>query len=102
MAKFSAFDDHCDASAVLSLLTGVPVFLGSVQTAAAPVRSARNDWAHCAFSKWDQPKFQQSFDEMEKLVRAMALPAADEGRILGELKDWEINGNYLVKLYLRI
>ena len=96
MAKFSAFNDHCDASTVLSLLTGVPVFLCPVQAAAAPVRRARNDWAHSAFSKWDQLKFQQSFDEMANLVQAMALPAADKGRILVGLKDWEVNGNYLV------
>lgn len=102
MAKFSAFDDHCDASAVLSLLSGVPVFKAPLQMAAAPVRIARNDWAHCTFSKWDQPKFQQSFNEMEQLVQAMTLPAADEERILRELKDWEKNGiqMYLVELYL--
>ena len=92
MAKFNAFDDHCDASAVLSLLGGVPVFSAAVQAAAGDVRMARNDWAHCVFSKWDQTKFQQSFTEMEHLVRVMALPAADEGKILGELKDWETKG----------
>lgn len=37
MAKFNAFDDHCDASAVLTLLGSVPVFLGPVQTAAGVV-----------------------------------------------------------------
>ncbi|KAJ7375836.1 hypothetical protein OS493_038519 [Desmophyllum pertusum] len=34
MAKFNAFDDHCDASAVMALLGGVPVFSAAVQTAA--------------------------------------------------------------------
>ena len=92
-AKFTAFDDHCDASAVLSLLSGVPVFSAVIQTAAGDVRMARNDWAHCVFSKWDQPKFQQSFIEMEHLVKVMALPAADERRLLGELNDWETKGN---------
>ena len=92
MAKFNAFDDHCDASAVLSLLGGMPVFSAAVQAAAGHVQTARNDWAHCVFSKWDPTKFQQSFKEMEHLVRVMALPAAGEGKILGELKDWEAKG----------
>ncbi|XP_078381804.1 uncharacterized protein LOC144664463 isoform X9 [Oculina patagonica] len=95
MAKFTAFDDHCDASAVLLLLGGVPVFSAAVQIAAGDVRMGRNDWAHCVFSKWDQVKFQQSFIDMEQLVRAMGLPSADEGKLLGELKDWETKGTHL-------
>ena len=92
MAKFSAFDDQCDASAVLTLLGGVPVFSTAVQAAAGDVKNVRNDWAHCVFSKWDPVKFQQSFVEMEHLVRVMALPAADKAKLLGELKDWETKG----------
>ena len=93
MAKFTAFDDHCDASAVLSLLGWVPVFPPPVQSAAGDVRKARNDWAHCVFSKWDPAKFQQSFIEMDQLVRNMTLPHSDEKKLLGELKDWEMKGN---------
>jgi len=101
MAKFNAFDEHCEASAVLSLLGGVPVFSSAVQAAAANVKMARNAWAHCVFSKWDQATFQQSFSEMEYLVRAMALLAADEGKILGELKDWETKGKFIaIKLHV--
>ena len=92
MAKFNAFDDHCDASAVLTLLGSVPVFLGPVQTAARVVRGARNDWAHCVFSKWDLVKFQQVFIDMAYLVTTLGLPAADEAKLLGELKDWETKG----------
>ncbi|KAL9988300.1 hypothetical protein ACROYT_G002732 [Oculina patagonica] len=93
MAHFTAFDDYCDASAVLTLLVGVPVFSAAVQTAADDVRkSMRNEWAHCAFSNWDQAKFHQSFHEMQHLVRDMGLPTADEGKLLGELKDWETKG----------
>ena len=95
MAKFNAFDDHCDASAVLTLLGGVPVFSAAVEAAAGDVKSVRNDWAHCVFSKWDPVKFQQSFVEMEHLVRVMALPAADEAKLLAELKDWETKGRVL-------
>ncbi|XP_068698241.1 protein NLRC3-like [Montipora foliosa] len=95
MAHFAAFDEQCDASAVLTLLGVVPVFSAPVQTAAGDVRMGRNDWAHPVFSKWDQVKYQQSFIDMEHLVRAMALPAADEGKLLGELKDWETKGTHL-------
>ena len=35
MAKFTAFDDHCDTSAVLQLLLRIPAFSSAVQTAAA-------------------------------------------------------------------
>ncbi|KAJ7339502.1 hypothetical protein OS493_005900 [Desmophyllum pertusum] len=55
----------------------------------------RNDWAHCVFSKWDEAKFQQSFIEMEHLVKVMGLPVADEGKLLAELKDWESKGTHL-------
>ena len=92
MAKFNAFDDHCDASAVLTLLGSVPVFSSVVQTAAGVVRGARNDWAHCVFSKWDLAKFQQVFADMADLVRKLGLPAADEAKLLGELNDWETKG----------
>ena len=92
MAHFTAFDDHCDASAVLTLLGRVPAFSAAVQTAANDVREARNDWAHCVFGKWDQTKFARSFTKMEQLVRAMTLPGADKRKLLGELKDWETKG----------
>ena len=95
MVKFNTFDDHCDASAVLTLLGGVPVFSPAVQAAASDVRNSRNDWAHCVFSKWDPVKFLESFVKMEHLVRVMALPAADEAKLLGELKDWETKGSGL-------
>ena len=94
MAKFTAFDDRCDASAVLLLLGRVPVFPAAVQNAAGDVRMARNDWAHCVFSKWDQPKFLKSFSVMEQLVKSLALPIT--GKLIGELKDWETKGNYNV------
>ena len=92
MAHFNAFDDHCDASAVLTLLGQVPVFSLAVKTAADYVRVERNDWGHCNFGIWDQTKFLKCFTEMEQLVKAMALPTAYEGKLLGELKDWETKG----------
>ena len=96
MAKFTAFDDHCDASAVLSLLGGVPIFSAAAASSAGDVRIARNDWAHCVFNKWDTAKFQKSFTEMEQLIRNMALPSVNERELLEELKDWETKGNFFV------
>ena len=93
MVKFNAFDDHCDASAVLKLLASVPVFSTSVKTAADNVRLAvRNDWAHCVFSKWGIAKFQKVFAEMEHLVSTLGLPAADEVNLLKELKERKSKG----------
>ncbi len=92
MAKFNAFDEHCDASAVLALLGKVPVFSHAVQSAAGDVRQARNAWAHCVFSDWDPVNYHQSFDEMEKLVKALGLLPAIERNLIDELKDWETKG----------
>ena len=92
MAKFNAFDEHCDASAVLALLGKVPVFSLTVQSAASDVKQARNAWAHCVFSDWDPVNYQQNFNDMERLVKALGLPTACERNLLGELKDWETKG----------
>ena len=92
MAKFNAFDEHCDASAVLNLLGRVPVFSPSVKKAASDVRQARNSWAHCAFGDWDDAKFNQYFKDMEQLVKMLALPSAGEMHLLNELNDWKKKG----------
>ena len=92
MAKFNAFDEHCDASAVIALLGKVPVFSLAVQSAANDVRQARNAWAHCVFSDWDPLSFPLRFSEMEKLVKSVGLPIADEMFLVNELKDWETKG----------
>jgi len=96
MAKFNAFGEHCDASAVLTLLGKVPVFSPAVESAANDVRRARNSWAHCAFSDWDPVNYQHSFNKMETLVKALALPSIIERNLLGELKDWESKGTSLI------
>ena len=91
MAKFNSFDEHCDASAVLTLLCKVPVFSRAVQSAAV-VSQARNAWVRSVFSDWDPLNFQQRFHEMEQLVKASGLPSADETDLLKELEDWEMKG----------
>ena len=98
MAKFNAFDERCDASALFALLGKVPVFSLDVQTAAGNLHLPRNDWAHCKLSEWNQIGFQQSFVKMEQLVKSLVLPSADKSDILRELQDWKNKGN----LYLTI
>ena len=97
MIHFNAFDDHLDASAALLLLGRVPVFSSTVQAAAKSVRNERNDWAHCVFDEWNKVKFLRSFAEMEKLVKAMALPSSEEGKVVGELKDWQNKGDCFLR-----
>ena len=95
MAKFNAFDDRCDGSAVLLLLGDVPAFSSAVQSSAKTVREhVRNEWAHCNFTEWDAAKFQSCFHEMQALVQSLCLPAADEANVLAELSDWETKGGY--------
>ena len=98
MAKFNAFDERCDASALFALLSKVPVFSRDVRTAAGNLHFPRNDWAHCKLSEWNQIGFQQSFVKMEQLVKSLVLPSADKSDILRELQDWKNKGN----LYLTI
>ena len=92
MAKFSAFDEHCSASALLMLLGNVPVFSNNVRRSAGNVRKARNDWGHCVFSDWDQENYYQRFTKMIKLVKALCLSAAIEKNVLDGLKEWEGKG----------
>jgi len=87
MAKFNAFDEHCDASAALALLGKVPVFSAAVQSAADGVRQARNAWPQCVFSDWDLLSFSQRLDKMKKLVKSLGLPSADEMYFVNELQD---------------
>ena len=96
MAKFNAFDEHCDASAVVSLLGRVPVFSPAVQSAANDVRQARNAWAHCVFGDWNSVNYHKIFSEMEKLVKTLGLPPANESNLLEELKEWESKGTCLI------
>ena len=96
MAKFNAFDEHCDASAVLTLLGKVPVFSPALQSVAGDVKKARNAWAHCVFSDWNPVNYQKTFNEMERLVKALGLPPVLERNLLGELKDWESKGTCLI------
>ncbi|XP_028414763.1 LOW QUALITY PROTEIN: uncharacterized protein LOC114537853 [Dendronephthya gigantea] len=92
MAKLNAFDETCDASAVLTLLGRIPVFSAALQNAANVVRECRNAWGHCNFTKWNESKFKKSFDDMEKLLREVGLSPADESKVLADLNDWKDKG----------
>ena len=93
MTKFTVFDEHCDASAVLNLLGRVPVFSHTVQKAAESVGNYRNAWAHpTVFEYWNSGKFQQCFQDMETLANALGLPFADKTKLLADLKTWRVTG----------
>ena len=95
MAKFSAFDESCDASAVLGLLCVVPNFNAVIQAKAQDVRATvRNEWAHCNFADWNEFRYLDAFQKMEALVRSLGLPKNDTDGIVDELNDWMGKGKY--------
>ncbi len=99
MAKFNAFNETCDASAVLSLLGRIPVFSSALQNAANVVREARNAWAHCKFTEWDEANFKKRFSDMKNLVKEVGLRPADERKVLTDLNDRETKGTvYLFRV----
>ena len=100
MAKFNAFDECCDASAVLALLGRVPVFSVDVQRAAGAVREARNAWAHCVFREWSLVNYQKNFAAMEQLVKKLGLPGSSTKDLLTELKNWEGKGIFFYLYYI--
>jgi hypothetical protein len=93
MAKFNAFNETCDASAVLNLFGRIPVFSAILQTVANVVREGRNAWGHCKFTEWDETNFKKRFDDMKQLVTEVGLSPADESKVLADLNDWEVKGN---------
>ena len=95
MAKFNAFNETCDASAVLLLLGRNPVFHAAANT----VREGRNAWAHCNITEWNEANFTKRFDEMKQLVTGVGLSSADGSKILEDLKDWEEKSTCFYPLY---
>ena len=91
MAKFIAFDNTCDASAVLTLLNKVPVFSSAIQSAAYDVKEARNSWAHCLFNDWDEAGFQKTFLNLKQLVNVVGISNVG---LLNDLDDWEKKGKF--------
>ena len=95
MAKFSTFDESCDPSATLGILCTAPCFSSVAQASASSVRrKVRNEWAHCNFADWAEPKFTGAIDEMKQLVRSLGLPKTDTDCILDTLDDWKDKGRF--------
>ena len=103
LAKFSAFDESLDMSAILRLLGctyPAPIFsslnpLMSIQTSADDVRdNVRNKWGHCNVTDWTEVLFNDCFFKLETLVRSLGLTGGMEMTILDQLSDWKTKGNY--------
>ncbi|KAL9972627.1 hypothetical protein ACROYT_G018969 [Oculina patagonica] len=92
MAHFNAFNSSFDASAALAVLCGAAPFTASKPFAEDVRSNVRNEWAHCDFPTWTEAHYDNCFDLMEALVTNLALPPADEVRILDELKLWRKQG----------
>ena len=96
MAKFRAFNETCDASAVLNLFGRIPVFSAVLQNATNVVREGRNAWGHCKFTEWNETNFKKRFDDMKQLVTDVGLLHADESKVLTDLNNWEAKGSHYI------
>ncbi|CAH1797892.1 unnamed protein product, partial [Owenia fusiformis] len=92
MAKFTAFDESCDPSALLGLLINIPGFSKVVKTNAGDIRNLRNDWAHCNFNEWTEVKYLNAFANAEKFIRCLQFLPKKEKKALSDLKNWQNDG----------
>ena len=100
MSHYSAFDDSCDASAVLGLIINIKDFPTNVKTTAEDIRkNIRNPWAHCNLPDWDGIKYQSCFQRMEQMIRYLGLQSADETKCIQELRFWNMTGTYNIHSY---
>lgn len=105
LAKFAAFDNSMDMSAVLHLLGydkyPTQVFVSSnpfrdIKLLANDVRKeVRNPGAHYDESIWTELFIHQCFEKLVALVEALVLPADQEKDTLDQLHQWETNGTGL-------
>jgi hypothetical protein len=97
MAKFTAFDQTMDLSAVLAVMCEADPFINSgAAVHAEKIRSEiRNEWAHCDFSKWTEPMYNAAIQEMQCLVKDMNLSPAVEKETCDDLEDWKNKGIYI-------
>ena len=103
LAVFSAFDKSMDFLAALRLLgcSKYPkqIFFSSnpfvnIQSLADDVRAlVRNPGDHFKESDWTQNFFDQCFDKLEALIKALQLPAAEKEELLNQLSEWKTKGN---------
>ena len=94
MAKFTAFDQTMDMSAVLTIMCEADPFVtsGAAGDARKIRLNIRNKWAHCIFSDWTKPAFIDAFRDMHSLVKKMNLPPADEQALCDDLESWKDKG----------
>ncbi|CAG2196366.1 unnamed protein product [Mytilus edulis] len=100
MAHYTAFDDTCDLSALLSLIGSIDIFPQPVKNVANKIRlNVRNPWAHCNFDEWDTLLYQTSFQLMHQLIKCFSLSKPDETKVLADLTKWEQNGFLFLQGY---
>ena len=94
MSMFTGFDQTMDMSAVLTVMCEANPFISSgVAVDAKTLRfNVRNKWAHCNFSEWTEPDFNDAFQKMESLVKKVNLSAADEKILCDDLDSWKSKG----------
>ena len=94
MSMFTGFNQTMDMSAVLTVMCEAEPFISSGAAVDAKIlrSDVRNKWAHCNFSEWTQPEFNDAFKKMESLVKKMNLPAADKKIICDDLDSWKDKG----------
>lgn len=95
LAKFSAFDESLDMTAILRLLGfanywPAPIFSSLIQTSADDVReNVRNNWGHFDVTEWTEAFFNDCFAKLEALVKSLGLAS---GMMITQLKDWQTKG----------
>ena len=102
LAKFSAFDESLDMTAILRLLgfknfmqLPAAVFSPHIQASADDVReNVRNKWGHVDVTEWTDALFNDCFDKLKTLVRSLRLTAGVEKNKLDQLDDWQTKGYY--------
>ena len=96
MSKFTGFDETMDISAVLSVICEAAPFVGAAAHAKTVRSDIRNEWAHCNFAEWTEPKFEAAFQNMETLLKNVNLSPNDEQKLCDELNSWKIKGNEIL------
>ena len=105
LARFSAFDESLDMTAILRLLgckkyMPATVFSPHIQASADDVReNVRNKWGHVVVNEWTDALFNDCFDKLKTLVRSLGLKTAVEEKELEQLADWQKKGNDFLPRY---
>ena len=92
MSKFTGFDQTMDLSAVLAVMCEATPFSAAAVDAKALKSNVRNKWAHCNFSEWTEPDFNDAFQKIESFVKKLNLPSADEKMLCDDLDSWKNKG----------